>query len=291
MTRRFSRLQPTVAVVNNVEADHLECYGSVDALEARVRGIRRPRVAGADRHRGRRLRSRRRRAGDARLALRHGARRSPLSRRANSGPDGSTADVALPDGRIVRLTLQVPGVHNLRNATAALGVVVALDADIERALEALAAFSGVGRRFERLGDVAGITIVDDYAHHPTELAATLAAARQAFPDRRLVAVFQPHLYSRTREHGVAMGRALAAADLVVVAESTARASSPSPASPASWLPTRLSAAGAVVHIRSGSRRARRDGRSLLRDGDVLLTLGAGDVTRVGPAVRALLAAR
>src|SRR5207247_4069827 len=82
---------------------------------------------------------------------------------------------------------------------------------------ALARFGGVGRRFERLGEAGGVTVVDDYAHHPTEVAATLAAARQAFPGQRVVAVFQPHLYSRTALHGEALGRALAAADVAGVA--------------------------------------------------------------------------
>src|SRR5207237_996164 len=107
--------------------------------------------------------------------------------------------------------------HNLRNAAAALAVVHELGADLERALAALAEFGGVGRRFERVGEARGVTVVDDYAHHPTEVAATLAAARQAFPRRRVVAVFQPHLFSRTALHGEALGRALAAADVVVVA--------------------------------------------------------------------------
>ena len=112
----------------------------------------------------------------------------------------------------------MPGLHNLRNATAALGVVAALGGDLRRALPALSAFPGVGRRFERLGEVSGIAVVDDYAHHPTEIRATLLAARQAFPSRRLVAVFQPHLFSRTAELGGQMGSALAAADLVVVTD-------------------------------------------------------------------------
>src|SRR5207249_1371940 len=115
------------------------------------------------------------------------------------------------------LRLRVPGLHNVRNAAAALAVVYELGADIGRALAALAQFTGVGRRFERVGDARGVTVVDDYAHHPTEVQATLAAARQAFPRRRVVAVFQPHLFSRTALHGDALGRALAAADGVVVA--------------------------------------------------------------------------
>src|SRR5207244_4096455 len=130
---------------------------------------------------------------------------------------GSTARIELPDGSVLALRLRVPGLHNVRNAAAALAVVHELGADLERALGALAEFTGVGRRFERVGEVGGVMEVDDYAHHPTEVQATLAAARQAFPRRRVVAVFQPHLFSRTALHGDALGRALAAADVVVVA--------------------------------------------------------------------------
>src|SRR5207302_8054203 len=99
------------------------------------------------------------------------------------GERGSTARIELPGGRALALRLRVTGLHNLRNAAAALAVVHELGAGLERALAALAEFGGVGRRFEWLGAARGVTVVDDYAHHPTEVAATLAAARQAFPRR------------------------------------------------------------------------------------------------------------
>src|SRR5207302_124598 len=122
---------------------------------------------------------------------------------------GSAARIELPNGGAVRLALQVPGLHNLRNATAALAAALELGVDLERCVTALERFSGVARRFERVGEARGVMIVDDYAHHPTEVLATLAAARQTFPRRRVVAVFQPHLFSRTALHGEALGRALA----------------------------------------------------------------------------------
>src|SRR5205809_374169 len=216
--RAFLSLRPTVAVVNNVEADHLECYdGSVAVLEQAfvqfAGGARRVIVGGGD-------------AGAQRVMA---AVRAPVWR-VGVGADadvritelaldehGSTARIELPGGEIRPLTLRVPGLHNVRNAAAALAVAHELGADLERALAALAEFTGVGRRFERVGEACGVTVVDDYAHHPTEVQATLAAARQAFPRRRVVAVFQPHLFSRTLLHGDALGRALAAADVVVVA--------------------------------------------------------------------------
>src|SRR5437764_1430346 len=133
------------------------------------------------------------------------------------GERGSAARIELPGGEAVRLALQVPGLHNLRNAAAALAVGLELGVDLERCITALERFTGVARRFERVGEARGVTIVDDYAHHPTEVLATLAAARQTFPRRRVVAVFQPHLFSRTALHGEALGRALASADVVVVA--------------------------------------------------------------------------
>src|SRR5438445_420128 len=102
----------------------------------------------------------------------------------------SDARVRLPDGGEVSLRLRVPGLHNVRNAGMALAVAHALNADRTRVVSALERFTGVARRFERIGEAGGVTLVDDYAHHPTEVAATLAAARQVFPRRRVIAVFQ-----------------------------------------------------------------------------------------------------
>src|SRR5438132_1132081 len=216
--RAFLSLAPTVAVVNNVEADHLECYGgSVAALEqafAEFAGRARRVIAGADD------------AGAMRVAA---ALETPVWRVGLAAdadvrivtPElaerGSAARIELPNGGAVRLALQVPGLHNLRNATAALAAALELGVDLERCVTALERFSGVARRFERVGEARGVMIVDDYAHHPTEVLATLAAARQTFPRRRVVGVFQPHLFSRTALHGEALGRALASADVVVVA--------------------------------------------------------------------------
>lgn len=282
----FLTLQPTVAVINNVEADHLECYGSVGAMEAAFVefGSRATRVliGNAD-------------AGSERVASQLGATvwrfgidRGDLAIHIRTlSAEGSVADVVLPDGQSARLRLQVPGVHNLRNATAALGVAFALDAPVEPAVAALQAFTGVGRRFERLGDADGVTLIDDYAHHPTELAATLAATRQAFPGRRIVAVFQPHLYSRTREHAVAMGEALAAADIAVVADVYGAREAPVAGVTGQLVVDAARAAGGTVVYEPSRPALAARAAELLRDGDVLLTMGAGDVTQVGRDVRTL----
>ena len=189
------------------------------------------------------------------------------------------------DWRGLRVRVAVPGAHNARNAAAALEAAALAGADPEQAVAALASFSGAGRRFELLGTgPGGAQIFDDYAHHPTEVAATVAAAR-TLGARRVVAVFQPHLFSRTQHLAPAFGRALAGADLVAlvdvypareraedfpgvsgltVAEAVADAA---PGREVLWLP--------------GFDAAERVLRARLRAGDACLVMGAGDVRQLG----------
>jgi len=292
--RAFISLAPSIAVVNNVEADHLECYdGSVAALEqafAQFAGGARRVISGGDDPGAQRVMT---------------AVRAPVWR-VGLGVDadvriadlelderGSTARIELPGrggvgARALTLRLRVPGLHNVRNAAAALAVVHELGADLERALAALAEFTGVGRRFERVGEARGVTVVDDYAHHPTEVQATLAAARQAFPRRRLVAVFQPHLFSRTALHGDALGRALAAAAVVVVAPIYGAREQPLPGVTAALVARGAVRAGATtVALRERATLTERVAERV-EAGDVVFTLGAGDITRVGPELLARL---
>ncbi len=286
--KAFLSLQPTIAVVNNVEADHLECYGSIDALEAAFADFagRAERViVGADD------------AGADRVALKVeapvwrvglGPTADVRIRAVRLEPSGSRAAISLPGGHTVELQLAVPGMHNVRNAAAALGVLQALGADVQAGAHALADFRGVGRRFERLGEARGVAVVDDYAHHPTEVTATLAAARQAFPGRRLVAVFQPHLYSRTALHGESLGKALAAADMVVVAPIYGAREQPLAGVTHHLVVRGATRAGAAtVAVRDRAGLTQHVARAV-REGDVVFTLGAGDVTRVGPELLEIL---
>jgi UDP-N-acetylmuramate--alanine ligase len=277
----FLTLYPTIAIVNNVEADHLECYGSVEALEdAFVEFARRARVAlvSADDPGAQRVAAR------VRGAHRFGFAADAVLRISDVVQDerGTGATIRWHTGQSIKLRLGVPGIHNLRNAVAALGAVEALGGSLEPAAAALSTFSGVGRRFERLGEHRGVAVVDDYAHHPSELEATLSAARQAYPGRRLVAVFQPHLYSRTIAHGEAMGRALAAADLVFVTEIYAAREQPVPGVSGRQVADAAARAGAEAHFEAVRADVGRRVHAALRPGDVVLTLGAGDITRVAP---------
>ena len=286
--KAFLSLKPTVAVVNNVEADHLECYGSMEALEqafadfaSRAQRV----IVGADDD------------GADRVALKleapvwrvgQGPTADVRIRAVRLEPGGSRATIALPNGQTVELALAVPGLHNVRNAAAALAVLHALGADVQAGARALAEFRGVGRRFERLGNAGGVTVVDDYAHHPTEVTATLAAARQAFPGQRLVAVFQPHLFSRTALHGEALGKALAAADVVVVAPIYAAREQPQPGVTHHLVVRGATRAGAAtVAVRDRAGLTNHVARAV-RAGDVVFTLGAGDITRVGPELLQML---
>lgn len=286
--RAFLTLHPAIAVITNVEADHMECYGSLESLEdafvTYASGAERTLIgndsAGADRVAGRLSSSKVWRFGpdapDLRIA------------QIEQLPDQTRATVTLPHQGRVALNLQVPGVHNIRNATAALGVVAALGGDPRKALPALSAFHGVGRRFDRLGEHGGVAIVDDYAHHPTEIRATVLAARQAFPDRRLVAVFQPHLFSRTALLGAEMGRELSAADVIVVADVFAAREAPMPGISGRIVAEAAQGLNRNVSYEPERGRLAARVREQLRSGDVLLTLGAGDITRLGREVMPLL---
>jgi UDP-N-acetylmuramate--alanine ligase len=183
------------------------------------------------------------------------------------------------------VVLPVPGAHNARNAATALAACALAGADPARAAAALADFDGAGRRFERVGaTTSGAEVVDDYAHHPTEVRATIAAARTLGP-RRLVAAFQPHLFSRTRHQFREFGAALALADLVVVLDvypARERAEDfPGVTGRLVAAAAADSAAGRRVAWLPGFDEAERFLRAELRDGDLLLTLGAGNIDALG----------
>lgn len=193
--------------------------------------------------------------------------------------------VRSPDGAVRALPVAVPGRHNARNATAAVAALAAMGIEPKRAVSSLASFAGVGRRFEVKGEVRGVTVVDDYAHHPSEIRATLDAARRRYAGRRVWAVFQPHTFTRTKALLDEFAAALAEADEIVLLDIYPSRETDSLGISAADLLRRLpdhARAGGTAHeaaaaVAGGAQR-----------GDVVLTLGAGDITAVGPAILAAL---
>jgi UDP-N-acetylmuramate--alanine ligase len=278
--RSFLALSPDIAVVTNVEADHLDIYADLADIQQAFEQFLAPArtvITCADD------------AGAAGLRVPAGVERIPYG----IGTDSarlSAHDILSVEGRLrflVRfdgaelgeLALQVPGVHNVRNALAALASGIALGVTLEQLRGGLEAFEGVERRFQRLGAVRGVQVVDDYAHHPTEISATLDAARAAFPGRRLIAAFQPHLFSRTRDFADAFGRALARADIVFLTEIYPAREQPIPGITSALVADALQRAGNAPHWRGGRDELADALASVAQAGDVVLTLGAGDITR------------
>ena len=266
--RSLLKLDRRVAVLTNAELDHHATYSSRRDVEAVFREF-----LGAAEHAVVWDRP-------ELVALADGPRVWPFDAVPALSPGGSTFAL---DG--VEVQLSVPGAHNALNAAAALTAIRAIGGDVPAAAAALRDFSGAGRRFERLGSTPeGALVVDDYAHHPTEVRATLDAARTLNP-RRVVAVFQPHLYSRTKHQAREFGAALALADLPVVTEIYPARER---AEDFPGVSGRL-VAEAAADAGGGKRvawlpdldSAERFLRSELREGDLLLTLGAGDIDALG----------
>jgi UDP-N-acetylmuramate--alanine ligase len=200
---------------------------------------------------------------------------------------GRTAfTVVRGDDRVAAVELAVPGAHYAQDALLALAAGVVLGHDAEALAAGLATYTGAARRMEHLGDAGGVRVYDSYAHHPTEIRADLAAARALAGDGRLVVAYQPHLVSRTRVFGAAMGRELSAADRVVVADLYLAREDPDPEVSAQLVVDAVdgpeATAGGPVETLAALLVQE------LRRGDLLLTLGAGDITTVGPEVLALL---
>lgn len=289
--RSFLTLDPDVAVVTNVEPDHLDIYGDFAGVRSAFRQFlerRRPGgkvvVCGDD-------------SGAAALlaavngeGYTYGLSAGSQLRAVETAPEGAGTRFRIVEDGHDRGTasLPVPGLHGLRNALAAAAVARHLGCSWDQIRAGWSAFRGVGRRFQRLGAFQGVDVVDDYAHHPTEIAATVEAARSAYPGRRLVAVFQPHLYTRTRDFAGEFGEALAMADLVWVTDVFPAREEPIAGVDGGLVARAAARAGAeVVEHPSLDGLAETLVRTL-RPGDVVLAMGAGSIEKLAPALRTLL---
>ncbi len=285
--RSFLRLSPVLACITNVEADHLDTYGTLDAIEDafvefanRVPFFGRVLVCLDDPVVQRILPRLERRVETYGTS----AQADLVAHSVEQMPGGSRFQVRSAEhGDLGALEITMPGVHNIRNALVAVGFALAMQIPFEKVAEAMASFPGVHRRFERLGTWRGAYVIDDYAHHPTEVVATLEAARQAYPSARIHVVFQPHLYSRTRDMATEFGAALLGAEHAVVTDVFPSREEPIPG-----------VTGQLVVDEARSRGHRRvdyaetwdevreslDQRKVT-DGDLVLTLGAGNIYKIG----------
>jgi UDP-N-acetylmuramate--alanine ligase len=274
--RTFHQLHPEIAVVTNIEADHLEYYKTfeniIEAFRIFVGGIRRNGVVigcADDAHVAHLLRhAEQRRVG-------YGLSEDADLRAVNLEFNERGSSFEVPGLGFFKLF--IPGEHNVCNALAAIAVGRELGISAEVIASGLAKFIGVDRRFQILGSYHGAIVVDDYAHHPTEIRATLEAARGGYPDRRIVALFQPHLYSRTQDFALDFAEALMVADVPIVAPIYAAREKP-----VDGLSARI-ISDAVEGVEFLDRT--HDGiveelRRRLRPNDILITMGAGDVHEI-----------
>ncbi len=294
--RSFLRLSPAIAIVTNIDHEHLEAYGSFDRLvdafqefasrvpfygavvaciddltvKALVPQITRPVITygfdpAADV-----------RAWDVETDGESGRCAVACRLRGGAGPTETG-----------QLALAVPGRHNLQNALAAVAVGLELGVPFDRIMAALAEFRGVERRYQTRGLAHGVRVIDDYGHHPTEIAAVLAAARAGGP-RRLVVVFQPHRYTRTRDLLPAFGPALSAADVVVLTDIYAAGEPALPGVTLQALTDAVRPAVPALHVVPDIDAVPAAVARLAQPGDLVVTLGAGSIGAVGDRLLDLL---
>ena len=278
----FLKLSPTLGVVTNIDDDHLEYWKTMDALDTGFVefGNKIPFYGtlflGIDDPGCRRIRERLRRR-----VVTYGI--SPeadlQARNVRPSPTEVRYDVFRGGEKLGEMRWSVPGRHNVINSLAAVGVGLELEISFATIVEALASFQGVGRRMEKKGEAGGVTVWDDYGHHPTEIKATLQALKERFPDRRKVVVFQPHRYSRTQILADEFADCFADADELLLVDIYAASEKPILGVSSDWLADKIRRHRPVTRI-----PANDGGESLkefIKEGDVLLTLGAGDVWKMG----------
>jgi len=281
--RTFLRLTPSVAVITSIEEDHLDIYDDLDEIKAAfteyansvpffgaaVLCLDDPNVQAIVGNVERRV-------------ITYGTTRQAEVRADRIQRDGlqTRFEVLKYDEPLGQIELQVPGMHNLRNALAAVAVGLELEVDFEEIQRGIESFTGVRRRFEKKTEARDIVVLDDYAHHPTEIRATLDAASQGYPGRRLVAVFQPHLYSRTRDFLDAFARSFFDTDLLVLTDIYGAREEPIEGLDGDVLADRVEQFGhRAVHYVPDKTTLPERLLDLTQPGDVVLMLGAGDIWR------------
>ncbi|KAA0941423.1 UDP-N-acetylmuramate--L-alanine ligase [Streptomyces apricus] len=286
--RSFHKYAPEVAIVLNVELDHHANYASMDEIYESFETFAGKIVPGgtlvvnADQEGARELT---RRLPDGVRVVTYGESQDADVRVLSVVPQGLKSEVTVElDGAALTFTVSVPGRHYAHNAVAALVAGAALGVPAHELAPALASYTGVKRRLQLKGEEAGVQVVDSYAHHPTEMTADLEAMRAAAGDSRILVVFQPHLFSRTQELGKEMGQALSLADASLVLDIYPAREDPVPGVTSELIIEAAQAAGAHVTPVHDKEAVPALVAGMTRPGDLVLTMGAGDVTDLGPEI-------
>ncbi|MEU6404859.1 UDP-N-acetylmuramate--L-alanine ligase [Streptomyces sp. NPDC046985] len=286
--RSFHTYAPEVAIVLNVELDHHANYASMEEIHESFETFAGKIVPGgalvisADHEGARELT---RRLGGAVRTVTYGESADADVRILSVVPQGLTSEVTvLLDGAELTFAVSVPGRHYAHNAVAALAAGAATGVPAAELAAALGAYTGVKRRLQLKGEAGGVQVIDSYAHHPTEMTADLDAMRGAAGEGRILVVFQPHLFSRTQELGEEMGRALALADASVVLDVYPAREDPIPGVTSDLIVEAARAAAADVTAVHDAAEAPDVIAGMAKAGDLVLTMGAGDVTDLGPRI-------
>ncbi|MBY8885736.1 UDP-N-acetylmuramate--L-alanine ligase [Streptomyces sp. PTM05] len=290
--RSFHKYAPEVAIVLNVELDHHANYASMDEIHDSFEAfadritVGGTLVVSADHAGARELTARVR---DRVRVVTYGEADDADVRVTRITPHGLTSEVAVVlDGAERVFTVSVPGRHYALNAVAALTAGHAMGLPADALAEALGSYTGVKRRLQLKGTAAGVQVIDSYAHHPTEIAADLEAIRGGAGEGRVLVVFQPHLFSRTQRLATEMGQALALADASVVLDIYPAREDPIPGVTSALIVDAARAAGADVTAEHDKDAVPGVVAGMAKPGDLVLTMGAGDVTDLGPRVLARL---
>ncbi|MEU5296409.1 UDP-N-acetylmuramate--L-alanine ligase [Streptomyces umbrinus] len=286
--RSFHKYAPEVAIVLNVELDHHANYASMDEIYESFEMFADKIVPGgtlvitADHEGARELT---RRLSDDVKVVTYGESEDADVRVLSVVAQGLKSEVTVElDGSPLTFTVSVPGRHYAHNAVAALAAGAALGIPAAELAPAIASYTGVKRRLQLKGEAAGVQVIDSYAHHPTEMTADLEAMRAAAGDARILVVFQPHLFSRTQELGKEMGESLALADASVVLDIYPAREDPIPGVTSELIIEAARAAGADVTPAKDKADVPAVVAGMAKPGDLVLTMGAGDVTDLGPEI-------
>lgn len=293
--RSFHKYAPEVAIVLNVELDHHANYASMDEIYESFETFAGKIVPGgtlviaADQDGAAELTRRVRGALPDLKVVTYGESDGSDLRIHKVTPRGLTSEVTVVlNGKFLTFTVSVPGRHYAHNAVAALAAGIALGIPAHNLASALGSYTGVKRRLQLKGEAKGVQVIDSYAHHPTEMTADLEAMRSSAGDSRLLVLFQPHLFSRTQELGKEMGQALALADASVVLDIYPAREDPIPGITSALITDAAVTAGADVRAVHDKTEAVTVIAGMTRPGDLVLTMGAGDVTDLGPQILAEL---